>query len=153
MSGGQDPATWDWEVSTSGRTQAEDEPSISAPALVPSEAGESLTSKNGCSMSFEQVLTDCLDDSLGPQVMEASGMATMGFPGIDDEVLRKLYVTIEAWLGDAVNAGLLPDKEQALSIVEYVFNAYISPRVGPIAGRLMLMGLKALVASIYDRKP
>lgn len=104
-------------------------------------------------MSFEQVLTDCLDDCLGPQVMESSGMATMGFPGIDDEVLRKLYVTVEAWLGDAVNAGLLPDKEQALSIVEFVFNSYIAPRVGPIAGRLMLMGLKTLVASIYDRKP
>lgn len=122
-------------------------------AGVPSSAGELHTNQNGCSMSFEQVLTDCLDDSLGPQVMEASGMATMGFPGIDDEVLRKLYATIEEWLGNAVNAGLLPNKEQAISIVEYVFNAYIASRVGPIAGRLMLMGLKTLVASIYDRKP
>lgn len=162
MSGGQDPATWDYEITTAAN------PPLSTIFSKPcdcerktlkgcgsilnvSDGNHSPTDGALMQTTLQSAIQDCLEKSMGPCAATVDGVSVMGFPGVSDETLRNLIQVVEAWLGDAVNAGLLPSKEEALAIVEAAFKTYLAASMGPIMAKLMWLGIKSLVSSFYDQ--
>lgn len=102
-------------------------------------------------MSLQKALQEHFETALAPQAAAVDGVAMMGFPGLSDATIGGMVQIIEGWLGDALNADLIPTEEEAIAIVETAFNTFIAPRVGPVVERILLLGLKALVSSVYER--
>lgn len=105
-------------------------------------------------MSLQKALQEHFETALAPQAAAVDGVAMMGFPGLSDATIGGVLDLVQAWLSDALNAGLLPTKPELLEMVADVFDQYIAVNP-PLSGRPFLtkiarMGLLAATEALYD---